>query len=288
MSNTKKSFLYLIYTIVVAVIFLYYLFPSDKVKEYISSNLKIANPDFIVAIDTIRPVFPPAIRLHAVSFHYADGVLLDAERVTIAPKLSSLFRQKTIFSFKGRINGGNFKGNIEKLKDKSVPQTKIDVSLTGIQIDDIPGIQNLFDREISGRLDGNIVYESKGTTETTDVELTLSNGIVKLLTPVFALESIAFRSIEADATINKQKLQIKKCIIKGEQMDGNILGSVMLKNPLSTSLINLRGTIELQRSFLAGLRKSLPANLLPKRLLGKNGFPIMLKGTIENPSFSLQ
>ncbi len=288
MSNTKKWFLYLIYITAVTAIFLYYLFPSDTVKEYISFNLKNANPDFAISIDTIRPVFPPAIRLRAVSFYYAKGALFDAEQVTVAPKLLSLFRQKKIFSFKGSLNEGNFEGNIEISKNKPVPQTKIDARLSGIRISDIPGIQNMSDRKLSGRLDGKIVYENKGTTGTANAELTISDGIVELLTPIFTLESITFRSLEADVTINKQKLRINKCTIKGQQMDGNILGSVRLKDPLGTSILNLRGTIKPQRAFLADLRKSFPVNLLPKKLLAKNGFPITLKGTIEKPSFSLQ
>lgn len=281
MNNTRKWSLYLVYTAVVTLVLLYYLFPSDSVKAYVAFNLQKASPDLALAIDAVKPVFPPAIRLHAMSLSYGEATLLDVEEATVAPKLLSLLRQKKAFSFGGEIGEGDFGGSIEISRGASSPQTRIDAELTGIRVDDIAGIQEMFGREISGQLNASILYEREGTKEKADVKLTLTDGVIKLTSPIFALNDIAFRSLEADATLDGRKLQIKKCTIKGQQIDGNILGSIRLRSPLGASQIDLRGTLKPQRALLSVLRRS-------KLLSRNNNLPLTLTGTVENPSFSLQ
>ena len=100
------------------------------------------------------------------------------------------------------------------------------------------------------------------------------------------LESFSFESIAADIAMNNQKIQINECIIKGNQADGRISGSVNLKNPLGKSVLDLTGTIKPHQLLIENLQKSFPVKSLLKT--GKGGLPIRLYGTIDQPGFSLK
>ncbi len=99
MSNTRKWLPHVIYSMGAALFFIYYLFPSDTVKNIITSNFNKANPGMSITIDHITPSFPPGLKLHHVNLYYVNDVLFKAERIKIAPNLLSLFRSKIIFFF---------------------------------------------------------------------------------------------------------------------------------------------------------------------------------------------
>ena len=100
------------------------------------------------------------------------------------------------------------------------------------------------------------------------------------------LKSFSFESIAVDIAMNNQKIQINNCIIKGNQADGRISGSVNLKNPLGKSVLDLTGTIKPHHLLIEKLQKSFPVMSLLKT--GKSDFPIRLYGTIDQPGFSLK
>lgn len=283
MKNAGKWLLCSIYIIVVGVFFIYYLFPSDAVKKYITSNLNRANPELNITIDNIKPVFPPGLRLYNVTLYRLSNLLLEAKQIKITPGLLSLFRPKTTFFFKAEAYEGILEGRADIMANKLM----INADLSGVRTKDMSVVQNLANRKISGMLSGKVTYSgNREFAGTVNAKLTLLNCEVELLTPVFNLESFSFESIAADVTINNRKIQINECIIKGNQADGGISGSVNLKNPLGKSFLNLTGTIKPHHLLIENLQKSFPVKSLLKT--GKGGLPIRLYGTIDQPDFSLR
>ena len=283
MKNAGKWLLCSIYIIVVGVFFIYYLFPSDAVKKYIAFNLNRANTELNITIDNIKPVFPPGLRLYNVSLYRLSNLLLEAKQIKITPGLLSLFRPKTTFFFKAEAYEGILEGRADIMANKLM----INADLSGVRTKDMSVVQNLANRKISGMLSGKVRYSgNREFAGTVNAKLTLLNCEVELLTPVFNLESFSFESIAADVTINNRKIQINECIIKGNQADGEISGSVNLKNPLGKSFLNLTGTIKPHHLLIENLQKSFPVKSLLKT--GKSGLPISLYGTIDQPGFSLK
>jgi type II secretion system protein N len=116
----------------------------------------------------------------------------------------------------------------------------------------------------------------------------MSECRVELQVPLINLIELAFINIEADIGFKNRQFQINQCLFKGQQMDGKLSGTITLKNPPGESLLNLTGMIKPHHFFLADLRKSLPANFIPKKRPGSSGFPVRIMGTIEKPGFSLK
>jgi len=283
MKNAGKWLLCSIYIIVITALFIYYLFPSDAVKKYIAFNLNRANPELNITIDNIKPVFPPGLRLYNVSLYRLSNLLLEAKQIKITPGLLSLFRPKTTFFFKAEAYEGLLEGRADIMANKLM----INADLSGVRTKDMSVVQNLSNRKISGMLSGKVTYTgNREFAGTVNAKLTLSNCEVELVTPVFNLESFSFESIAAEVAMNNQKIQINECIIKGNQADGRISGSVNLKNPLGKSVLNLTGTIKPHHLLVENMQNIFPVKSLLKT--GESGLPIKLYGTIDQPCFSLR
>jgi type II secretion system protein N len=286
MNNTRKWLPYFLFILAVTAFFIYFLFPSDKIKNLITVHFNKTYPGINIAVDYVKPAFPPGLRLYNVNFYHTHDPLFRMEQIKIAPGLLSLFRSKIIFCFKGSAYTGILEGKGEFTKNG--PDVMIDGKLSGIRIKKISAIKDFIGRNISGVLDGNFTYRNqKESGDNLKAELIISNGQLELLTPLFQLESLPFKTITAELAMKNMNLQIKKCIIHGDQMDGSISGSVTLKNPPGQSYLKLSGTIKPHPLFLEELGNDLSANLLPKKIFGKNGIHIRIYGTLDNPRFFL-
>lgn len=286
MNNTRKWLPYFLFILAVTAFFIYFLFPSDKIKNLITVHFNKTCPGINIAVDYVKPAFPPGLRLYNVNFYHTHDPLFRMEQIKITPGLLSLFRSKIIFCFKGSAYTGILEGKGEFTENG--PEVMIDGKLSGIRIKKISAIKDFIGRNISGVLDGNFTYRNqKESGDNLKTEFVISNGQLELLTPLFQLESLPFKKITAELAIKNMNLQIKKCIIHGDQMDGSISGFVTLKNPPGQSYLKLSGTIKPHPLFLEELGNDLSANLLPKKIFGKNGIHIRIYGTLDNPRFFL-
>jgi len=288
MRNTRKWLPYILYSTGAALFFIYYLFPSDTIKNIITSNFNTANPGVNITIDHITPSFPPGLTLHLVNLYYLDDPLFKAEQIKIAPKILSLFRSRVIFFFKGSAFKGSLKGRGEFSKNRPYQNFMVQGKLSGVQMGEVSAVKRYFGRSITGMLGGDFTCRSGGESGgSLGTKLVISDGEVELLTPVFNMERIPFRKIDADLTMIDRRLKIKRCDMEGVAMNGSMSGAVTLKEPPGDSYLKLSGVIKPNRSFLENLAKDIPANLLPEKIMEKGVIRIRIYGTLDKPRFFL-
>jgi type II secretion system protein N len=288
MKNTPKWLLYSIYVLVVIVFFIYYLFPSDKVKNYVTSGFNRLNSNINIRIDHVSPAFPPGLKLNKVNFYHMDNALLEAEQIKVVPNLLSLFRSKVIFFFKGRTYKGILEGKGEFIKNRPNQHVVIDGKFSNINIKEISAVKQFIGRNLTGILEGNFTYRNSGKLGgTSEAKFVISDGEVELLTPIFKLENIYFSKIEAEMTMENQRLKVKRCIIEASPMDGNVSGLINLREPLGQSYLRLLGVVKPKQEFLAELGQDLPTNLLPEEVFSKRVVRIRIYGTLDEPRFFL-
>ena len=288
MKTKKKWLLYLLFVLLLTVSFIYYLFPTEEIKNYIAFHLNQTHPEMNITIDRIKPAFPPGVRLYHVNIYQLNDVLFSFAQIKIVPDLWSLFRSKNIFFFTAETCDGLIEGKGEWAQNSSSRWVRVDAKLSDIRITKMHAVQNLNRRKISGVLDGYLAYSNERKSgEDLRATLMISECEIDLLNPFFMLNRIAFNTIEADIEVKNRKLQIKQCSLKGNQMDGSIAGSIILEKPLGKSILKMVGTIRPHPTFLAKLEQDVPKNLLPKKIYSKYGLPVKFHGTLEKPNFSL-
>ena len=286
MKNTPKRLLYGLYVLAAIVFFIYYLFPSDTIKNYVTSGFNKLNLNININIDHIIPAFPPGLKLYKVNFYNMDSTLVEAEQIKVVPNLLSLFRSKIIFFFKGKALEGIFEGQGEFIKNRPDRNVIIEGKYSNINIKKIPAVKQLIGRNLTGILEGNLTYRNGGKLGGTyEARFVISDGEIELSTPVFKFENIHFNKIEAEMTMNNQRLKFKRCIINTSPMDVNVSGLINLREPLGQSYLRLLGVIKPKQEFLEEQGKDLPTNLLPEGIFNKKVVRIRIYGTLDEPRF---
>ena len=289
MTKIRIFLLYTVCAFVALAFFIYYLFPSDAVKAYVTSELKNANPDFSMTIDQIRPGFPPGFKCKDIMLFQKDIPMIHADWMKIFPDFLTLLGSEKRFIFKGESHEGHFDGHITlppSSEKKNASDLTIRSELSEIQVREISGIQDRSDNEISGILGGTITYGGKDSEGAVNAKLTLADCNIGLAEPIFSVETLTFDTIDADVEIKEKKVQIRQCVTKGKQVGGNFSGIISLKEPFEKSMLNLSGSIKPHPSFIANLGEG--AALLLKQGSGADGFPFSIRGTFESPQFSLE
>ena len=288
MTNTSKWLLYSIYVLAAIIFFIYYLFPSEKVKNYVTSGFNKLNSDINISIDHVSPAFPGGLKLYKVNFYHMDNALFETEQIKVVPKFLSLFRSKIIFFFKGKAFKGILEGKGEFNKNRPDQNVIIEGKFSNINIKEISVVQQFIGRNLAGILEGNFTYRNgEKLGGTLGARFIISDGEIELLTPVLKLENIYFSKIEAEMTMENQRLKVKRCIIKSSPLDGNLSGLINLKEPLGQSYLRLLGVIKPNPEFLAELGKDFPISLLPEEIFSKKVVRIRIYGTLDEPRFFL-
>ncbi len=289
MSNLKKWFVYLTFIITAMVFLIYYLFPSEFVKRYIIFKISQINPDLEVSIGHVFPTFPPGLRFDAVSFEYAGNRMLEAEEMRVVPRLASVLRARKLLLFSLDAYSGSVIGRAYIIARNKNGQFDIEAKISGVQLADIPVIKNQSAFKLSGVLGMEISYQNRpkiGNTirarmEISDSELQPEN--------LFLNQSLmAFERIEAYLFMRDRRIELESCNFTGDQFDGMLSGFGVLKNPVNKSTIDLSGRLNPHHPFLTQQDGNLPPAILNALKSETEDISILIKGSIENPSFSFE
>ncbi len=284
MKISKISLIYTAYIIGITGLFLYYLFPSDAVKTYLTYRLSLGNPDITVTIDRVSPVIPPGINLHDVGIAHQNEALVDLDSLKIMPAILSLFSDKATVNFKGQVYAGTFSGRAELDVDAVGPKVNCDGKIAGIQVQGIPALKRLPADKISGVLNGNFTYANAGPNRSMAGKLTLSQCRIDLNKAVFNLKSLEFRDIDADLMLKNDTLNIKHTSARGNQLDADLSGTIGLTGKTA---LNLSVSLTPHHLLLAKIEKVLPMDLLRDKKAGKSAIEFKIDGTLDEPDFSL-
>jgi|GEM_PF-1919482 len=288
MSPGKTRFLYFLYIVSLTILFLYWLFPDRAVRSYLSFRLKSVHPDFNLSAVVAKPTFPPGLKLEKMNISHKNMPVVDMAELNIKPDLRSLFSPGKAFLFAADLYGGTIKGRLDRVQDASKPAVSMNYALSGIQIGSNTALEHLLRRKISGILGGTVQFESfTGKGGVVSAGLNLSDCKIEVMASVFGMDHLSFNDIFVEITAAGNNVRVKTGAIRGNQIDGKFNGTVVLKNPIGKSILNLSGSFRPHHQFLADLSKRLPVNLLSKKRADNSEFPIQIAGTFDNPILSL-
>jgi len=284
---TKTTLLYIAYIIGITLFFLWYLFPSDTLKDYLAYRLSQGNPAVAVTIDRISTALPPGIRLHGVDIAHRNMTVMEVESLKLIPRLASIFSDTPAVNFKGRVYDGTVSGRAE-ISDPTGNGTKIEGNIAGVQVEQISALQQFSDHDIAGRLGGNFVLAAgKGNPELTG-KFTISACRLDLATALFNQTSFEFNNVAADLALRNRSLVINEFNATGSQLDLKINGQIRLnRRNAAKNELNLTGNVTPHHVFLAKIEKDIPVSLLRNKKSGKRAISFKIRGTLEDPGFSL-
>jgi type II secretion system protein N len=288
MGRIQKIIGYIAFTAIMVVVFLYILFPKDTLRAYIQTQIQQNLPDVSVEIGQVSPAFPPGLKLANILFEHQEMPLAAAKRAIIRPALLKILGSEKVVNFdletsEGRIDG---QGTLRTGKQGEV---SVNADIDQVALQEIAALRAIPDYIISGLLSGQVNYKVvPGRSGSGSADLVVTEAKLELINPLFGIENLSFSNIEAQLNLSTRRLQLRRCNLRGNEVDGTISGSVMLRTPMDQSRLNLSGMLRPHAEFMAALQQTVPVALLGGNNLGQKGLPFRVTGTIENPGFSLR
>ena len=288
MKKVRKWLLYIAYTLLAMGCFFYLLFPAETVKGAVSAYLSKILPDYQIGIQRLYPVLPVGLGFESVTVLQNDRTWARIDKLNLTPAMTTLASPMKTINFHGRAYQGDLGGHVDIRPSDKDHQTDVFLKLTGIQLADIQNLEERLGRKLSGFLNGEVELSGpggpnmsvKGKLDLTGVRFELSN-------PIINIREVTLNLVEAEFSLTKRVFSLKRLEAKGGQVEGNLTGTIMIREPVGMSRINLRGSFFPQEVLLASFKDVLPGNLF-KQQMGDKGMPIRISGTIEKPRFSFR
>jgi len=268
----KKWISYTLYSIFITIVFLYYLFPSELVRNYIVSTVTNNNPGVNLSTGDVKICFPPAIRCENLSISFNDKTdsALKADVVKVRPAITNLLAGRFFLLLNANVYEGKVEASIsfENRMSMEGPMEVI-VGLNNINIGKCSYFRNVSNRQIDGRLKGFLRFNGKCEkiiNSTGNAEFILVDSSIKLLKNMFGLDILNFDRIEISMRLKNRILKMNEINFAGKQVSGTLRGNIFLHRNIRQSRLALKGNIEipaLNRQFSTFLTGTL-ANPIPR------------------------
>ena len=263
-------------------LFLYLGFPFETLKQRIIWELEAKTP-FQYEIEDLHPY-----RLSGLAFkNVVISVPVDSKklrvlsieqcRITLWP--IPLVWGKVSLRLWGEVLDGTLEGDFfRRGKQGELTLSGKDVNLQRVHI-----FREITDVEVEGVLEGKgrvAVKEGNISEQSGSAEFVINEAIVRKL-PLPGIAPLRVGRIQGSVDLKLGRVIIKRLTFSGGDLDGQVVGNILLNSPVSESRINLRITIKPSSKFESRYRLFLS-------LLGQEGkigdpYTFSLRGTVRHP-----
>lgn len=288
MNLTKKILFYGVFAFIALLVSLYLRFPSDLIRQILMDQVELAQPDAHIETDDIALMIPPGIRMTPLMVSYADIPIIRMDTIKVAPHLSTIIRDIRRFGLKGQLGNGELKGTAEAGFEDDRQHGLVTLNLTRVPLDYIE-ILNQWPSFISeGAMDANIKFDALRSGGTAEISMEVSPAKVTLDPPIMGIETLEFSRLKAQLTATARMIQIRNCEASGDQIEGKINGSIILREPMENSRITLSLTLKPQPAFLEDHKGDMIGGLLATGNAQKRGIVFRISGTLANPRYVIR
>jgi len=282
MGKVKKIVIFLLYTIMAGIVFLYLLFPANLTKDYIQFRSHQLLPDLMIKIGSFSLNFPLSIKLKETDLYYPNSSLF-FDQVNMKPAFWPLCKGEWNFLIQGKIYQGTLKGNARQSPNREKWLCTAD--LRNIQVNQIPLIKMSPYLKMTGTLDGS--WESALDPDQNlkaNAKLLVSECSFKTTLPVLDKLDFRFDKIELDFLLDHSILKLQHATAFGKQIKAIATGTIVLKQPVEKSILDLDVTIQPQAGAFKNLNDAFTKEFIT---LIKNDFSIKVFGTLDAPDYYL-
>ena len=284
MGRINNKILYTVYIIGITIFFLYYLFPSAIIKDFLLSKVDQMAPGVTVTLRDVNPAFPIGLRFSDINIQENGVSYLDAEKLIVTPSILSLFAGKIAFDLDCDAYSGNLAATIG-IAGKTLEINTADVALRHLQLGDIAMLKERMPHQLSGALNGRLLYDREADGNTIKGDLVVSDFTIGFSPPLHGLDKLSLQKLETNFESDRRKITVAKLANKGGDVDGSISGTILIRKNIEKSMLQLNGTLLPNPVLTERLGKLGP---LVKQFMKKgsgDGFPIKLQGTLDRPRF---
>lgn len=277
----RSTALYTLYSIASLIFFVWILFPSEYFANFIEKSVEARGSDVTLTVQAVSPCFPAGIKLSGLTVSTPDFGEVQIDYIKAGIDLLSMVKFEPAISFSGEVFGGDING-ILKIPERDVKKSTIDsIEVNGIDLSKCSTLfeKNLDGFDVSGVIDASGSYALAGRGHG-KISLSVRDLKVQPEKPMLTLKNISFSEITAEAELKSKRIQIDKCEIDGNEFDGSVKGSVILKYPYDKSVLRLSGMFRPEKEFA----EKMPLELVfKKKVKYGDEVPFKVSGTLKKP-----
>ncbi len=271
MIDKKKLIRWLLFTayfVAAFLVFLFFLFPFDRIKTKLESEVRQRTP-VELSVSHITPRFFNRFVLTDVVVSDRKGkVLFESPSVRTTVSLFGLLRGFFTVNLKAKAYGGDL-----LVKAQQGPgRQNILVDANGMDIGSYALLKDYV--KISGKLGGN--FEMSGDTGSGRISLS-SVAVRELKIKGFPIPDLDFDQCWLEADLKGDRLTIKKMMLDGKELKVQCLGDIVLREQGSLNL-----TVKLKPSERLAREQSGILSLL-KNKDAEGFYQFSLGGTLAEP-----
>ncbi len=281
----KKAFhivISILLGILLFILFLYIGFPYDTLKRRIIEELEVKTP-FLYEIEEVRPYLLSGLTFKNVLIYASVGServkVLGVERFRVTVSLLPLLWKKTSLRLSGKVLGGTVEGGISKRGGQGeLTLLERDVKLQKIHI-----LRDVLGVEMAGILNGKTIFTLGGggiSKQSGTAEFTIGEAMLSRL-PLPGIAPLRVGRIQGSIELKQGTIIINDLDFTGGDLNGKVLGNILLNTHFYQSRLDLRITIKPSAEFVTRYRAILS-------LLGRQGqteelYAFSLRGTLLQP-----
>lgn len=283
---------YLVYTVLVLLLLLWFLLPADSVRLWLQAQLNAASPDLRWEIKELHAALPAGLVATGLRLQGADESedLFQVKELRITPDLRALFAGKGEFQFRYQLKAldGGLRGQATLLKDSG--NLRCEGEAENLQLGKLTQLWTMLGRPVTGKLSGHYRFEGDWRTPYQGVltaDLRVAEGSFSLQQPVFGLDLFEFSQLTGSMELKNRALALTKGKVESRLLAGDFQGTVTLAESLPVSEVKVDGSLEPRPELLSGLRDQAVVTLIKKQLRD-NKLSFALNGTMLEPGIQFQ
>ena len=257
---------------------LHELFPADAIRTLLESRLSDPTSGRTVTIGRITTRFPFMMRLEPIEIQLQEKPFFRIDTLSIRSsgiRWGGIQTSVSATTADGRISG-----------EIGYPVVRdgiwhLHLQFSGISIDRIAGIQQIFGRPMAGEIAGGIHPQDRGLVLT----LQGKNLKIGLMDASLGLSQVAFSSGEARIEVATDELRLTSAAFQGTQLSGSARGVLRLAETWTDSPIRAEATIRMHPGLLSEMQASGLAALIASRI--DREVTIQISGTVLQPKWEM-
>lgn len=293
MSRLTKIILYPLLFVMSFLLFLYWMFPYDVVKDRVTGILE---SQFGGGVEVDMAAFAPywftGIDISKLSVRRPGGEeLLSCKRLRARASIVSLLVGSPSVSFDAQIGKGEISGSVAKSEDMMA----IDVEMSDIDLASLKlisastglAVSSQIDGEISLRVDQQRPIRSTGRVELQLRELKTAASELKVAGTGFELPEVVFskgREGSIKLEVSKGTIGVESVKFAGGDLGIDLKGKIFLSSKVENYRFNLSGAFTVSPK----LAEALPFLFIVEQQKQQDGsYPLTIAGRLAKPSIKV-
>ncbi len=278
------------------IVFLYWMFPYDVLRERISGAIEQQSGRQVsVSMGSLEPHWFTGVDIENLMIESLGGEetseLIALKRARARATIFSLLFGSPDISFDVEIGKGDISGDISMAADS----TELDIDIDDLNLKDVGIIESVTGLKLTSRLGGYakldinrsrpVRSEGKISLDLSDIKILPSNlSLGEMEIPLPALTVTKGRGSLVDVEVAKGVVEFKNFKLVGGDLELDLKGKVFLSTKVENYRINLKGSFKPSKK----LGEVLPfLFIIEKQKKADGSYPISVTGRASRPSIKI-